>query len=653
VVEEGSFGECGSFDSDCDETGVQTRQNIVCLGGQEVSEPQTQSCRRETDGDIVDSGEFSECEGFDNVCDETGQQTRQEFFCLDGQVIERTGSQDCSRDTDGNVIDESEPGPCGGFNGRCGQEGVATVVQSVCSNGEVTSSPITVSCERNTEGIVIEEGEPGECGNFDDDCDETGLAPRDDTVCRGGQAVTQQDFSECTRETDGNQVVTGEFGECTDFDSVCDETGVRNRVIIICRDGEQEPFQESEDCSRDTDGDIVVEGQFGICSDFETECDETGTQTRQVITCLRGQESIETESQGCERDTDGVVVQFGEFGSCGGFTDECDETGLRSRTVLLCRRGLEESSIETQECSRSVEGCENGSVCGDADDRFEVNQEFNSAGSIGEGATEAFLCRQDFFNTLETDFYSFIVPDNATLDITVNFEEDLGGDFLALAVFDQPDPNAIRTFMLPDFNNLDFQTYVLENTIRINSNEGGEWFLEVNSTSEGVNLNYTIDITITPDEAGSCEEFVPDIFEANNSCANGTVLPVDLQGCTPGTGGCACTREQTCNAPLSCVQGSCMMAYVCGPEEDEDFYLINVQEGSELQIGVPHFHFNGNIDVEVFEPDFTTIAGISFNAGPNIEEVTINPTVSGTYCVRVFSQSRFTTNAYSIFFEER
>jgi hypothetical protein len=72
-----------------------------------------------------------------------------------------------------------------------------------------------------------------------------------------------------------------------------------------------------------------------------------------------------------------------------------------------------------------------------------------------------------------------------------------------------------------------------------------------------------------------------------------------------------------------------------------------VPEGQALTVRVEHFHFEGNLELEVYHPCDTRV-GFSYNAGPNYEEVVIENTEAGMYCARIFGRSGIVENGYTI-----
>lgn len=852
VVEVGEFGACGGFDGTCDESGTWTRTDSVCANGQPSDVEVTQGCSRDTDGTLVEAGEFGECGGFQEPCGEAGTQTRTDVVCEDGAEVEAEVIGDCSRDTEGQVLDEVR-GECGGFDGPCAENGTQFVTGGVCRDGEAQTetrseactrdtdgmvtdpgegacgafenacdetgtrtrvalicddgeevpTPITEDCSRDTDGLVVAEGEPGECGGFDTDCDETGTAPRADRVCRGGEEVDETTQVECTRDTDGVVLDPGEFGECGRFEDDCDEDGVEVRVETRCQNGEEGSFEFTRDCVRDTDGEVVQEGELGECGGFEAPCDETGVTERTDIVCEDGEGvPVLRESVDCTRDTDGVVVDAGEFGECGGFEGLCGTEGTRQRPISVCRDGAEVPDTETEGCSRETEGqvvvfgefgdcigfeddcdeegvhrrnnivCEGGEptnvldeevcqrvpedcadvcipddeepndvegeatltlseiggvefrelrLCEDDVDYFtftvpqgadavrvrlvqspgavlpieiigpgeqvlgtnsdpgtereldiqglgvgvhfvriaaepgpggldyelgialydtngcppdyhEPNDSQDAPAFLSRGRTSSALCAQ------EQDWFSFHADAFATFDLTLRYEHNgIDDPFTYLY---SPD-GELHDFLNPDFNDPDLEV-LGQGEVRVTPQIAGEWTVLVDGAFTGRSFPYQFELDY---EEPECPD-APDAFEPNETCATGAILPLDLEDCDPGTPNCECRIDQTCDAPLSCVRGRCQTGHVCGPVGDVDYYLVEVAADQQLRVRAEHFHFQGNLELEVYEPDWITLGGFSYQAGPDFEEVTINPTASGPYCIRVFARGGITANSY-------
>ena len=404
-----SWSACGGFANVCDTTGTQsrTRTDFNCAGGSctTTTATETQSCTRDTDGTGCGDDEFtswSACGGFDNVCDETGTQTRTrtEFDCSGGSCTSSnfTETQSCTRDTDGTSCgsdDFTAWSACGGFDDECDETGTQTRTRTEydCAGGSCTTSTFSESqsCTRDTDGDTcgagITYGTWSSCGGFANVCDTTGTRSRSRTTrtCAGSSCTSTTDTvtESCTRVTDGDSCGSDEFtswSACGGFDNVCDETGTqtRTRTEFDCSGGSctSSNFTESRSCTRDTDGTSCGSDDFtawSACGGFADECDETGTQTRTrtEYDCSGGSCSTSTfsESRTCSRDTDGnscgAGVTYGTWSACGGFANSCDTTGTRSRsrTTRTCAGSSCTSTTDTvtESCTRVTDGTSCGS----------------------------------------------------------------------------------------------------------------------------------------------------------------------------------------------------------------------------------------------------------------------------------------------------
>ena len=130
---------------------------------------------------------------------------------------------------------------------------------------------------------------------------------------------------------------------------------------------------------------LCAEGAFceewTTCGGFANACAETGKQSRSCFdfascsaksldpTCG---ETSNSETQACERDTQGKVVNgWTEWSACGGFDDDCDATGRKYRTRTVCDAGAPVEDEQEQPCMRAVpEECDEpaagGETTGDA-----------------------------------------------------------------------------------------------------------------------------------------------------------------------------------------------------------------------------------------------------------------------------------------------
>ncbi len=127
-----------------------------------------------------------------------------------------------------------------------------------------------------------------------------------------------------------------------------------------------------EECVLDSDCGAVSYGAWSTCAGFGGTCDESGTQSRSVMTpqCESGMCTVATssESRACTRDTDGTscgTTTYSTWSSCGGYANACDESGTQSRTRTdrRCAAGscASQNTMENRSCSRRVA---DGTSCG-------------------------------------------------------------------------------------------------------------------------------------------------------------------------------------------------------------------------------------------------------------------------------------------------
>ena len=300
----------------------------------------------------------------------------------------------CLDDNDCPAAEDGEWGACGGFADVCDASGVAsrTVTAYTCQERVCVSQTTTEdeACDRVTEGATcgaVMSGPWTSCSGFEGTCDESGTRSREvitracaSEVCTAVSATEEQ---ACGRDTDGvscDDPVHGAWGACGGFVGECGEAGTRSRAVttFACADESCAGISESETeaCERDTDGDAwgtgVTCGSWSACGSFSGTCDETGTRTRQCTRseCANGGCSTAsfTETGNCSRDTDGNTCSnrsCGAWGTCTGFSNTCDETGTQSRTCTT-------STCSNSACTGTItdtetRGCNrntDGDTCG-------------------------------------------------------------------------------------------------------------------------------------------------------------------------------------------------------------------------------------------------------------------------------------------------
>ena len=204
----------------------------------------------------------------------------------------------------------------------------------------------------------------GSCSGAAIDCDD-GNPCTDDTCDPTRGCVQTQNTAACDDGFWCNGADTCRDGMCQDHASPpC--AAFCNESAMAC-----------EECAGDADCGSVSYGSWGACGGFGGTCDESGTQSRSVMTprCVSGSCTVDTssESRSCARDTENDScgsTTYGSWGSCGGYSNACDTTGTQSRTRTrrLCRSGscANVNNDESRSCSRSGSngtGCGSGRVC--------------------------------------------------------------------------------------------------------------------------------------------------------------------------------------------------------------------------------------------------------------------------------------------------
>jgi len=118
-------------------------------------------------------------------------------------------------------------------------------------------------------------------------------------------------------------------------------------------------------CDGLADGAVLSHGDFGPC-EYDTPCAQRGTRSRRNVLCEDGQgmEREEITQDGCDRETEGMVVHLGDYDGDCIYGDICSLQGTQSRINQVCFDGLAIESIET----RPLEMCQritDGTPCGE------------------------------------------------------------------------------------------------------------------------------------------------------------------------------------------------------------------------------------------------------------------------------------------------
>ncbi len=250
-------------------------------------------------------------------------------------------------------------------------------------------------------------------------------------------------------------------------------------------------------------------------------------------------------------------------------------------------------------------------------DDFEPNESAGDAATVDSGESEGRLCRHDG----DADWYAFAVALGDEVDLALRYDHAAvapNADLGAL-VYGPGGEADVRDFLVRD-GNTDTDR-LAGGAFTAGRTDEGTWLVEVSTLNDGDPVDYTVDLRVEG-RAQMCD--VVDPNEPNNSCGAAAMLPT-----------------------FTSVDG-----YMCGPASDEDWFAVTVGDGQELTVTVEHFHFEGNLELEVYDPD-EALADLSYNAGPDLEEVVIEDARPGRYCIRIFANSELTENSYTVAAETR
>jgi len=353
-----------------------------------------------TDAGMPDGGDAGGCT-MDAECDDGIECTVDS--CDAGVCVVATDDSVCTDGSGGACIDgfgcqydgcspaTCVAGPC--ETARC--DGETCTIESDCEATEMC-------CGDSCVAIGCDDGDPctdDSCGGAG--CDNTpNSAPCEDgTFCNGADTcgggtcsvhagdpcsagtTCDEGVSSCVGCVDDGDCPTdiiGVWGACEGFSGTCDETGtqMRTRTSFSCSGGTcvRSDMGETGSCGRTTTGvtcGMTTFGTWGACGGYSGTCGEAGTRsrTRTDRVCGGGMcgDEMSTDMGSCARDTDGAgcgTTTYGPWGSCGGFADVCDQTGMRSRSQMefSCAGGSCNSvpGTDSESCSRTT----NGTTCG-------------------------------------------------------------------------------------------------------------------------------------------------------------------------------------------------------------------------------------------------------------------------------------------------
>ena len=236
-------------------------------------------------------------------------------------------------------------------------------------------------------------------------------------------------------------------------------------------------------------------------------------------------------------------------------------------------------------------------------DDSEPNNDTDSAQAVGRNSsTSGNICPEN-----DLDHYSFTANEDDTVDITMTFDA-MGGQ-LPIGVLYGPSDQIIDFIEDGELS---------EGPLTVE--EGGQYILEVTGSTEGV--EYSLDVQVEGNVVEECG--VVDVNEPNNTCEDAPILPAFTE-----------------------VDG-----HFCGATEERDdkiggdWFTFVVGEGQDVELLIEFFHFEGNLDAIVYEPDCDSVVEIGFSTS-NDEEINMQGLSAGQYRVHVFGGPQ-TENDYTI-----
>ena len=203
----------------------------------------------EDGGDGADAGLRPGCEATDRTCDgkdddcdgETDEDYIPDDTCGIGYCRDSNSPSSCQ---DGHEILCRQGGSLGGLDRAC--DGVDEDCDGLVDEDWTTRRTCGAGeCKRDTLCVdgaeVCEAGQPSDeiCDDKDNDCD--------------GDYDEEQVCGQCVDVVSGTVIQAGGWGDCTDFDDICDEVGMRYRTLVVCRAEEPVQEQSGESCRRETE----------------------------------------------------------------------------------------------------------------------------------------------------------------------------------------------------------------------------------------------------------------------------------------------------------------------------------------------------------------------------------------------------------------
>jgi hypothetical protein len=215
-------------------------------------------------------------------------------------------------------------------------------------------------CDGITDENIQIQGAWSSC-QFSDECDENGNKERMNQICVQGMMNPMVEYEACQRVTEGIILTQENWGSCQ-YDNACDEQGLKSREQILCQNGRQTRNVENQNCSRNTEGAVISTGNWGACQ-YANACIELGLRSRNKTICKNGASTVEPENEYCGlRETDGIVIDYGVWGSCGSFSSICDESGTKRRVNVVCVDSALTNQTQESPCSVNLDEVK---PCGD------------------------------------------------------------------------------------------------------------------------------------------------------------------------------------------------------------------------------------------------------------------------------------------------